>query len=192
MSRPAARSADACRPADPPAPPAAVRWGNRLLSVVEDAIYGAVAALLAVAAVIVLVRSGIELYHQARSDRPDAMIGALDSLLLVFIFVELLYAVRVTLKERQIVAEPFLIAAILVAVKEIIVLSVKAANDYIGKGPEFARAMVETGLLGLMVALLSGSALLLRRKAQELPETASGPGADLGHGQPADGQPADG
>ena len=157
-----------------PRPPAAVRWGNRLLSVVEDVIYGAVAALLAVAAVIVLVRSGFELYHQARSNAPDAMIGALDSLLLVFIFVELLYAVRVTLKERQIVAEPFLIAAILVSVKEIIVLSVKAANDYIGKGPEFARAMVETGLLGVLVVLLSGAAFLLRRKEQEPAETAGG------------------
>ena len=35
------------------------------------------------------------------------MIEVLDALLLVFIFVELLYAVRITLKERQIVAEPF-------------------------------------------------------------------------------------
>lgn len=171
MNPPAASSAGS----DSPEAPAAVRWGNQLLSIVEDVIYGAVAALLAVAAMIVLVRSGFELYHQARNSAPDAMIGALDSLLLVFIFVELLYAVRVTLKERQIVAEPFLIAAILVSVKEIIVLSVKAANDYIGKGPEFARAMVETGVLGLMVALLAGAALLLRRKAQELPETASGP-----------------
>ncbi len=41
----------------------------------------------------------------------------LDALLLVFIFVELLYAVRTTLKERQIVAEPFLIAGILTAMR---------------------------------------------------------------------------
>ena len=178
------------RPSDPepdapgPRPPAAVRLGNRLLSIVEDTIYVAVAGLLAVAAVVVLVRSALELIHQAGKDAPDAMVSVLDSLLLVFIFVELLYAVRVTLKQRQIVAEPFLIAAILVAVKEIIVLSVKGANDYISKGPEFARAMVETGLLGLLVIVLSASTILLRRKEQELPETASDPGEQHRPSQP--------
>ncbi|MDP9434669.1 MAG: phosphate-starvation-inducible PsiE family protein [Actinomycetota bacterium] len=45
------------------------------------------------------------------------MVDVLDALLLVFIFVELLYAVRTTLKERQIVAEPFLIAGILTAMR---------------------------------------------------------------------------
>ena len=127
--------------------------------------------LLVLAALVVLARSGQELVHRARSDSPDAMIGTLDSLLLVFIFVELLYAVRVTLKERQIVAEPFLVAAILVSVKEIIVLSVKGANEYIGQGPKFTRAMVETGLLGILVVVLSWSTILLRRKEQLLPET---------------------
>ena len=162
----------------PPNPPAAVKLGNRLLVIVEDVIYVAVAVLLAVAALIVLVRAAVELVHKAGDDTPDAMVGVLDSLLLVFIFVELLYAVRITLKERQIVAEPFLIAAILVSVKEIIVLSVKGANEYVERGPEFARAMVETGLLGVLVVLLSGSAILLRRKEKELPETATGPVPD--------------
>ena len=166
-------------------PPAAVRLGNRLLAIVEDTIYVAVAGLLAIAAVVVLVRSALELIHQAGQEAPDAMISVLDSLLLVFIFVELLYAVRVTLKQRQIVAEPFLIAAILVAVKEIIVLSVKGASDYISKGPEFARAMVETGLLGLLVIALSASTILLRRKERELPETASDPGEQPQPVQPA-------
>jgi hypothetical protein len=56
--------------------------------------------------------------------------------------------VRITLKERQIVAEPFLVAGILVCIKEIIVLSVKAPADYIDKGPQFARAMVEVASSG--------------------------------------------
>ncbi|MDP9466568.1 MAG: phosphate-starvation-inducible PsiE family protein [Actinomycetota bacterium] len=66
---------------------------------------------------------------------PDAFIDTLDAILLVFIFVELLYAVRITLKERQIVAEPFLIAGILVCIKEIVVLAVKAPSDYLEKAP---------------------------------------------------------
>ncbi len=108
----------------------------------------------------------------------------LDALLLVFIFVELLYAVRITLKERQIVAEPFLIAGILVCIKEIIVLSVKAPEDYIDKGPEFARAMVEIGVLGGLVLVLAAAAVLLRRKEREPEENADTQNAD---GDPSTG-----
>ena len=128
--------------------PDRVRAGDRLLVLVEDVIYVSIAALLAASALVVLVRAAIIGWHSARSDADDSMIEVLDALLLVFIFVELLYAVRTTLTERQIVAEPFLIAGILTAIKEIIVLSVKAANEYLGKGPEFARAVTEIGVLG--------------------------------------------
>jgi hypothetical protein len=56
------------------------------------------------------------------------MIEILDGLLLVFIFVELLYAVRSCLRSHEIVAEPFLIVGILAGTKEIVVLSVEAAT----------------------------------------------------------------
>lgn len=148
-------------------PPAAVRLGNRLLVLVEDVIYVSIAALLAGAALVMTVRSAGVLLDSSTKSGPDVMLEVLDGLLLVFIFVELLYAVRSTLKERQIVAEPFLIAGILASIKEIVVLSVKAANEYIGKGPEFARAMVEVGVLGGLILVLTVSAVLLRKKERE-------------------------
>lgn len=55
------------------------------------------------------------------------MLELLDGLLLIFIFVELLYAVRTSLRSHEIVAEPFLIVGILACIKEIVVLSVEAA-----------------------------------------------------------------
>ena len=127
---------------------------------------------------MLVVRAAVELVRGASATGPDALIDTLDAILLVFIFVELLYAVRVTLKERQIVAEPFLIAGILVCIKEIIVLSVKGANEYIDKGPQFARAMTETGILGFMIVLLAGTAVLLRRKEREPEENSSTPSPD--------------
>ena len=154
--------------------PERVRLGDRLFVLVEDAIYVVIAVLLAASAAVVLVRAGITAFTAARSDAQDAMVDVLDRLLLVFIFVELLYAVRTTLKERQIVAEPFLVAGILPAIKEIIVLSVKAPSEYLDKGPQFARAMVEIGLLGGLVLLLSGAAVLLRVKEKEPEEGSSG------------------
>jgi uncharacterized membrane protein (DUF373 family) len=154
--------------------PDRVLFGNRVLVLVEDVIYVSIAVLLALAAGVVLVQSGVELFRGAKQNDPNALVALLDSLLLVFIFVELLYAVRTTLKERQIVAEPFLIAGILASIKEIIVLSVTAADQYIDQGPEFARAMVEIGLLAGTVVLLSVTAVLLRKKENEPEETGSG------------------
>ena len=120
-----------------------------------------------------LGRAAVIGWRSAGSNADDAMIEVLDALLLVFILVELLYAVRTTLAQRQIVAEPFLIAGILTAIKEIIVLSVKAANEYLGKGPEFARAIIEIGVLGVLVAVLAMLAVLLRHKEKEPEEGSS-------------------
>jgi uncharacterized membrane protein (DUF373 family) len=161
-----------------PDPPLAVRAGNRLLSAVEDVIYVGIAILLAGSALVVLFRAGEQLLDKAQESKPDAMLEVLDSLLLVFILVELLYAVRTTLKERQIVAEPFLIAGVLVAIKEIVVLAVKGAGDYLSKGPEFARAMTEIGVLTAVIAVLATATLVLRRKEEEPPETATAPAPD--------------
>jgi len=154
-------------------PSAPVRFGNRLLVIVEDAIYVSIAVLLAAGAIVITIRSAGILFDRSTESGPDVMLDVLDSLLLVFIFVELLYGVRTTLKERQIVAEPFLIVGILASIKEIVVLSVKAANEYIGKGPEFARAMVEVGLLGGLIVLLSFAAVLLRKKENEPAENSN-------------------
>ena len=154
--------------------PERVLFGNRVLVVIEDVVYVSIAALLALAAGVVLVQSAIELFEGAQKSDPNSLVTMLDSLLLVFIFVELLYAVRTTLKERQIVAEPFLVAGILASIKEIIVLSVTAADEYIDQGPEFARAMVEIGLLAVTVLLLSATAVLLRKKEKEPEETGAG------------------
>jgi len=158
-----------------------VSWGNRLLVKVEDVIYVSIAVLLACGAAVLVVRSAIALVEGTIDGDKSSLVDVLDTLLLVFIFVELLYAVRTTLKERQIVAEPFLIAGILASIKEIIVLSVAAAEDYIGKGPEFARAMVEIGVLAGVVVALAVTAVLLRRKEKE-PEENSGTSKADGRG----------
>jgi hypothetical protein len=91
------------------------------------------------------------------------MLEILDGLLLIFIFVELLYAVRVCLRSHEIVAEPFLIVGILAGIKEIVVLSVEAAT-LLEKGPEFSRAVVEIGVLGAVVLVLALAAFVLRAR----------------------------
>jgi uncharacterized membrane protein (DUF373 family) len=91
------------------------------------------------------------------------MLEVLDGLLLIFIFVELLYAVRSCLRSHEIVAEPFLIVGILAGIKEIVVLSVEAAT-LLKDGPQFSRAVVEIAVLSVAVLVLAVSAYVLRER----------------------------
>lgn len=143
--------------------PRYARFGSALLSFVEDVIYVAIAALLAVGAGALLVDAAIGLRHIGEDGASGVVLEVLDRLLLVFIVVELLFAVRVTLRQREIVAEPFLVVGIIASIKEIIVLSVKAA-DKLGTGQGFDDAIQEVAVLGVLVIVLAGAALLLRLK----------------------------
>jgi uncharacterized membrane protein (DUF373 family) len=150
--------------------PAYARLGSKLLVLSEDVIYVAIAALLAIAAGALLVDAAIGFRHIGDVGASGVVLEILDRLLLVFIVVELLFAVRVTLRKREIIAEPFLIVGIIASIKEIVVLSVRAA-DYIGKDEQFTHAIQEVAVLGVLVIALSGAAVLLRLKEREPEES---------------------
>jgi uncharacterized membrane protein (DUF373 family) len=145
------------------------RLGNRadaVLSAAEDCVYIGIAALLTVAAGVLLVVAADELLDVFDGLGPDPIVEVLDTLLLLFIVVELLSAVRTTIAKRDLVAEPFLLVGIIASIKEIVVLSVKAAED-IGKGSTFRDQMWEIGVLGVVVLVLGVTAWLLRLKERE-------------------------
>ena len=148
-------------------PPRYVRIGNALLAVTEDAIYVGIAAVLAVAAGALLV-SAAKGMTELGGDAPasEVVLNVLDTLLLVFIVVELLFAVRVILGRREVVADPFLVVGMIASIKEIIVLSVEAA-DYVGDDDKFFHAIIEVGVLGLVVLVLAAAAIMLRAKEQK-------------------------
>ena len=142
------------------------RLADRILAIVEDVIYWGIAVVLVAGALVLL---GVQVYSFTKlpgDGSAAVLLEILDGLLLVFIFVELLFAVRATLSSHQIVAEPFLIIGVIVCIKEIVVLSVEAA-DLLADGPQFARAITEVGILGGLVLLLSMAMFVLRVRRQD-------------------------
>jgi uncharacterized membrane protein (DUF373 family) len=137
----------------------------------ENVVYVGIAFLLVVAASVLLVVAGDELLEIRHGLATDPIVEVLDTLLLVFIIVELLSAVRVTVSKRELIAEPFLLVGIIASIKEIVVLSVKAA-DAIGEGAAFDDQLWQIGVLGVVVLLLGATAFLLRRKEREPAEGA--------------------
>jgi uncharacterized membrane protein (DUF373 family) len=158
------------------------RLADRVLGLLEDAVYWAIAVVLVIGSIALLIAQFNTMLRLRNTPASTVMIEILDGLLLIFIFVELLYAVRSSLRSHEIVAEPFLIVGILAGIKEIVVLSVEAAT-LLDKGPDFARAAVEIGVLGGVVLVLALAAFVLRERrrdtgdAGEMAAQEEGPGS---------------
>ncbi len=142
------------------------RVADRVLGMLEDAVYWGIAVVLVAGSVALLVAQFNTMLRLRSLPVNTVMVEILDGLLLIFIFVELLYAVRACLRSREIVAEPFLIVGILAGIKEIVVLSVEAAT-LLEKGPAFSRAVVEIGVLAGVILALAIAAFVLRERRRD-------------------------
>jgi uncharacterized membrane protein (DUF373 family) len=145
-----------------------VRPLDRPMAIGEQVIYIGIAALLFVCATIAVLSVGYGMVDQREEGGLAVVTTALDGLLLAFIFVELFGAVRKTLAEQELVAEPFLIVGIIASIKEIIVAALGLAD---ASGEEFDDGVLKVGVLGVVVLLLAISTLLIRRKEREPSES---------------------
>ena len=144
---------------------------DRALRLVEDVVYVVICVILTGGALALLAKAGYDLVTGGGVGVKVTVSGILDTLLLVFILVELLSAVRTTMVKRQLVAEPFLLVGMIATIKEIVVGSLEA-KDLAGKDPEaFTHVMTEIGVLGGVLLVLAVSSYLLRRKEREPEET---------------------
>jgi uncharacterized membrane protein (DUF373 family) len=140
---------------------------DRVLRIAENVVYSFAGVLLAGGAVIVL---GAVTWHLAMDVAKGVEKGvttALDGLLLVFILLELLAGVRATMKEKKLVAEPFLIVGIIASIKEIVILTLESKEIYETDNAAFDNAMIEIGVLSGVILLLSFASYLVRRKERE-------------------------
>lgn len=146
--------------------------GRRLVSVVfsaaQDVVYVALGVLLAVTAAIMLVRGGVELVHLARGEVDvRGIVAVLDRILLALMVVELLYTVQVSFRERALVPQPFLLVALIAAVRRILVITAEFSAQAGIDERLFRHVMWELALLTVLVLVLVGSLLLLQRAPPE-------------------------
>ncbi len=143
------------------------RLADRGLELAEDFVYILAALMLLAAAGAVLVATAYGLATHVADGTAEAVVTALDGLLLVFIVLELLAGVRATVAEHRLIAEPFLLVGIIASIKEIVVLTLKVQETRGAAGSEFSDAMIEIGVLGGLVVGLSVASYLVRRKERE-------------------------
>ncbi len=147
--------------------PGRIEHADTAFRLLEDVIYLGLALLLVVGAGALLVSAVITLLTQLASDTQGAVKSVLDVLLLVFILVELLGAVSQTLRERKLLAEPFLVVGMIASIKEIVVVSISAKESRGSTDGSFEDAMLEIGVLAGLLVALAVATFLSRLKDRE-------------------------
>lgn len=90
----------------------------------------------------------------------------LDQVLLTLLIIELLYTVQVSFREHGLLAEPFLVVALIAAIRRILVLTAKFAELPDSAEVVFRHAFVELAVLTVMIVVLVGSLIALQRHSK--------------------------
>jgi hypothetical protein len=126
----------------------------------EDAMYSLVAILLAVAALLLVwsaVSSSIaDLQHS--TDSLTVVLSLLDRGLILFMVVELLHTVRITLHGHELTAEPFLIVGLIAAIRRVLLLTAESGTEF-----RFDRQGAELIILVSLILVMSVAILIWRR-----------------------------
>lgn len=138
------------------------------LSLVEDVVYVGLGTLLAAAAFTLLVMAlkdiAIAIWTHAFGTQ---VVSLLDQILLVLLIIELLYTVQVSFREHGLLAEPFLVVALIAVIRRILVLTAELPKLPEAGQAVFAHYMYELAVLTVMVLVLVGSLVMLQKHGKE-------------------------
>ena len=130
------------------------------LSTIEDIIYSIVALLL-IASSFLLIYNEVITFPQVfqEANQLKVLIEIISKTLLLVMILEILYTVRITMKDHVLCAEPFLIVGLIAAIRRILIISVETAyyQDKINM------YMLEISVLAVMIVLFVISIVLLRK-----------------------------
>jgi uncharacterized membrane protein (DUF373 family) len=142
----------------------AVRAVGAAFSRLQDFVYAVLGILLFVSAVALLVRGAVDLARAVpQGVNARAIVSLLDVILLALMVIELLYTVQVSFRAHALVAEPFLLVALIASVRRILVITAEFGAQAEQTDEHFRHVMVELALLTVLVLVLVASVVILRR-----------------------------
>ncbi|MER7665845.1 MULTISPECIES: phosphate-starvation-inducible PsiE family protein [unclassified Streptomyces] len=101
---------------------------QNLLQSAEDGIHLVVAGILLLLAVLLTIGVVADVVHAIRGPfRGETIVlSALDNSLVLFIVAELLHTVRLTIRNRTLDAEPFLVVGLIAGVRKVLIVTAEA------------------------------------------------------------------
>ncbi len=128
----------------------------------QTVVYYGVTLVLLVAIVVLFVSVGKILLGAFEVDPLQTTLDILDRVLLITIFVELLITIEIIVRERQLVAEPFLLIGVVAVVRRILLVTAEAGQSL--DDPErFRNLVTELGVLAALVLSLAAALYVARR-----------------------------
>src|ERR671916_2173716 len=144
--------------------PKSMRAFISILEAFEGFAYLTIAFALSVPAVLLVISAVVSMLAVLEGGVYETALAVLDSLLLAFIFVELIDTIRLavtTSESRIILAEPFLLVGLIAVVRAILLLT---ANLHEGLSMEESQVLlIEVGILAFLVIILTGALYFARR-----------------------------
>lgn len=132
---------------------------------VQDVVYVALGVLLAVAAIALLLRGGADLARAvAGGIDVRASVVLLDRILLALMLVEVLYTVQVSFREHTLAPEPFVLVALIAAVRRVLVITAEFGAQTRPDEKVVQQVMWELALLTVLIVVLVGSFVVLRKR----------------------------
>ena len=145
---------------------------DRGFGAAEIVAYALIGVVLVMGAALLIGQAVYEFFDSVNDGIVDAARQMLDTLLLTFIFIELFGAVRVTLRENRLIAEPFFLVGIIAAIKEIVLL-IGTKNLSEQASHAFRQGLIEVGVLAGVVVALSFCTFIMRRSRREPAEASN-------------------
>ena len=140
----------------------------QVLGLAEDLVYAGVGLLLAIAALAFLAIALKNIVGALFVNTlPGQVVSILDEILLILLIVELLYTVQVSFREHRLIAEPFLVVALIAVIRRILVLTAELPKLPEAGGVVFSHAVIELALLIVMVFVLIASFIMLQKHTKQ-------------------------
>ncbi len=140
----------------------------RLIERMEEGIYVIVSGLLVLAAVFLVVSGFRDAIGEFQAPAPgsnpplDLVLNVLDKGLLLLMVAELLHTVRITVRDRGLAAEPFLIVGLIAGIRRVLILTAHTETNF-HWNPEGIELVILIGLV-----LVMAIAILVWRRSERL------------------------
>ena len=143
---------------------------SMLIDLSERVVYYGAAFALVITLGMLFFSTGQSILSVAEQGTLDTSLAVLDRVLLIFIFVELLATIGTIVREREVVAEPFLLIGLIAVVRR--VLTVTAEIERSLGTPKFDSLVLELAVLTALIVALTGALYFTRRSERgQTPES---------------------
>ena len=136
------------------------------------AYYGITLALIAGTVVLFVSVGAVFITDVLNQDALQATLDILDRVLLITIFVELMITIEALVREGQIVAEPFILVALVAVVRRILLITAEV-KQYQTDPETYINIVIELGVLTALVIALAGALYVARRAVRAQEEASS-------------------